>query len=300
MQHSGRISGATKLIGLIGSPVQNSGSPKIHNAVFEHLGLDYAYIAFDVDNDRLEDTVRGMAAMGFLGYNVTTPCKTFVLPFLDEVSEAAEIMGAVNTVVIQDGRSLGDNADGAAFMRNLVLNGVDIRGKKITVMGAGGAGSALATQAALDGVAEIDLFNRKDEFFTGAEELIERLKDHSPCKVVLYDLEDEEQLRTSIDDSMLLVNATSVGTPEVPGCLVSQDMLHKDLIMADVVYVPRDTQFVELGHANGNKVIDGSGMFMQQAAIGERLWIGREMPLDYVKDTFFPTTQNPLIDLLKS
>ena len=216
MQHSGRISGATKLIGLIGSPVQNSGSPKIHNAVFEHLGLDYAYIAFDVDNDRLEDTVRGMAAMGFLGYNVTTPCKTFVLPFLDEVSEAAEIMGAVNTVVIQDGRSLGDNADGAAFMRNLVLNGVDIRGKKITVMGAGGAGSALVTQAALDGVAEIDLFNRKDEFFTGAEELIERLKDHSPCKVVLYDLEDEEQLRTSIDDSMLLVNATSVGTPEVP------------------------------------------------------------------------------------
>ena len=88
--------------------------------------------------------------------------------------------------------------------------------------------------------------------------------------------------------------------PEVPGCLVSQDMLHKDLIMADVVYVPRDTQFVELGRANGNKVIDGSGMFMQQAAIGERLWIGREMPLDYVKDTFFPTTQNPLIDLLKS
>lgn len=136
--------------------------------MFEHLGLDYAYIAFDVDNDRLEDTVRGMAAMGFLGYNVTTPCKTFVLPFLDEVSEAAEIMGAVNTVVIQDGRSLGDNADGAAFMRNLVLNGVDIRGKKITVMGAGGAGSALVTQAALDGVAEIDIFNRKDEFFTGA------------------------------------------------------------------------------------------------------------------------------------
>ena len=217
--------------------------------------------------------MRGMAAMGFLGYNVTTPCKTFVLPFLDEVSEAAEIMGAVNTVVIQDGRSLGDNADGAAFMRNLVLNGVDIRGKKITVMGAGGAGSALVTQAALDGVAEIDIFNRKDEFFTGAEELIERLKDHSPCKVVLYDLEDEEQLRASIDDSALLVNATSVGTPEVPGCLVSQDMLHKDLIMADVVYVPRDTQFVELGRANGNKVIDGSGMFMQQAAIGERLWI---------------------------
>lgn len=300
MQHSGRISGATKLIGLIGSPVQNSGSPAIHNAVFEHLDLDYAYIAFDVDNDRLEDTVRGMAAMGFLGYNVTTPCKTFILPFLDEISEVAEIMGAVNTVVIQDGRSLGDNADGAAFMRNLVLHGIDIRGKKMTVMGAGGAGSALVTQAALDGVAEIDLFNMKDEFFAGAEELISRLKDHSSCTVNLYDLADTEQLRTSIDQSVLLVNATSVGTPEVPGCLVTQDMLHKDLIMAEVVYVPRDTQFIELGRANGNKVLDGVGMFLQQAAIGERLWIGRDMPLDYVKNTFFPAASNPLVELLKS
>lgn len=300
MQHSGRISGATKLIGLIGSPVQNSGSPAIHNAVFEHLDLDYAYIAFDVDNDRLEATVRGMAAMGFLGYNVTTPCKTFILPFLDEISEAAEVMGAVNTVVIQDGRSLGDNADGAAFMRNLVLHGVDIRGKKITVMGAGGAGSALVTQAALDGVSAIDLFNVRDEFFTGAEELIERLKGHSPCNVHLYDLDDTARLRESIAESALLVNATSIGTPELPGCLITQDMLHKDLILADVVYVPRDTQFVELARANGNKVIDGSGMFLQQAAIGERLWIGREMPLDYVKDTFFPTAKNPLIDLLQA
>ena len=300
MQHSGRISGATKLIGLIGSPVQNSGSPAIHNAVFEHLDLDIAYIAFDVDNTRLEATVRGMAAMGFLGYNVTTPCKTFILPFLDEISEVAEIMGAVNTVVIQDGKSLGDNADGAAFIRNLVLNGIDIRGKKITVIGAGGAGSALITQAALDGVAEIDLFNRQDEFYTGAEELIERLKSHSSCNVTLYDLADEAQLRSSIAGSALLVNATNVGTPEVPGCLVTQDMLHEGLIMADTVYVPRDTQFVELGRANGNKVIDGSGMFLQQAAIGERLWIGREMPLDFVKSTFFPDTPNPLVELLKS
>lgn len=300
MQHSGRISGATKLIGLIGSPVQNSGSPAIHNAVFEHLDLDIAYIAFDVNTDRLEDTVRGMAAMGFLGYNVTTPCKTFILPFLDEISEAAEIMGAVNTVVIQDGRSLGDNADGAAFMRNLVLNGIDIRGKKITVLGAGGAGSALVTQAALDGVARIDLFNRQDEFFEGAKSLIERLKDHCECEVRLYDLADQIRMRDSIASSTLLVNATSVGTPEVPGCLVSQDMLHPDLIMAEVVYVPRETRFTELGRANGNKVIEGSGMFLQQAAIGERLWIGREMPLDFVKNTFFPSAPNPLVELLKS
>ena len=139
MQHSGRISGATKLIGLIGSPVQNSGSPKIHNAVFEHLGLDYAYIAFDVDNDRLEDTVRGMAAMGFLGYNVTTPCKTFVLPFLDEVSEAAEIMGAVNTVVRgADGRLTGYNTDFDGFSALCAYADVPLRGRRVLILGSGG------------------------------------------------------------------------------------------------------------------------------------------------------------------
>lgn len=288
MKKPARITGTTKLIGLIGSPVQHSGSPEIHNAVFEKLGLDCAYIAFDVDNVRLLDTVRGMVAMGFLGYNVTTPCKTFILPFLDEVSEAAEIMGAVNTVVIQNGRSLGDNADGAAFMRNLVLNGVNIRGKKITVLGAGGAGAAVITQAALDGVAQIDVFNRKDEFYISAEELIERVRAHAPnCEINLYELEDESRLVASIDESELVVNATNVGSPELPGCLVKPEMLHEGLIVADMVYVPRETELIKMAKAHGNKVVDGVGVFLQQAAIGERLWMGREMPLDFVREAFF-------------
>lgn len=288
MKKPARITGTTKLIGLIGSPVQHSGSPEIHNAVFEKLGLDCAYIAFDVDNVRLLDTVRGMVAMGFLGYNVTTPCKTFILPFLDEVSEAAEIMGAVNTVVIQNGRSLGDNADGAAFMRNLVLNGVNIRGKKITVLGAGGAGAAVITQAALDGVAQIDVFNRKDEFYISAEELIERVRTHAPkCEINLYELEEKSRLVASIDESELVVNATNVGSPELPGCLVESEMLHEGLIVADMVYVPRETELIKMAKAHGNKVVDGVGVFLQQAAIGERLWMGREMPLDFVREAFF-------------
>lgn len=288
MGKTARISGATKLIGLIGSPVQHSGSPAIHNAVFEKLDLDYAYIAFDVDAARLEDTVRGMASMGFLGYNVTTPCKTFILPYLDELSEAAEIMGAVNTVVIQNGRSLGDNADGAAFMRNLVLHGVNILNKKITVLGAGGAGAAVITQAALDGVAQIDVFNRNDEFYSKADELIGRVREHAPaCEIALYDLDDTSRLKQSLAESVLVVNATSVGSPEIPGCLVEPSMLHDDLIVADVVYVPRETELITLARERGNKVIDGVGMFVQQAAIGERLWIGREMPLDFVMEKLF-------------
>ena len=285
MTQTARITGATRLIGLIGDPVRHSASPFIHNTSFEQLGLDYAYIAFEVDQERLERTVRGMAAMGFLGYNVTTPCKTFILPYLDEVSEVAEIMGAVNTVVIQNGRSLGDNADGAAFMRNLVLNGVNILNKKITVLGAGGAASAVITQAALDGVAAIDVFNRKDEYFDKASDLLGRVKEHAPaCEIALYDLADENALRTSLGESQLLINATSVGTPDIPGCLVSEDMLHEGLIVADVVYVPRETELIAMARACGNQVIDGVGMFLQQAAIGERLWVGCEMPIGTIQD----------------
>ncbi len=289
MEKAARITGTTKLIGLIGSPIQHSESPAIHNAVFQKLGLDCAYIAFDVDNVRLQDTVRGMLAMGFLGCNVTTPCKTFILPFLDEVSEAAEIMGAVNTVVFQNGRSLGDNADGAAFMRNLVLNGINIRGKKITVLGAGGAGSAVIAQASLDGVASIDVFNRKDEFYKSAEELIERVRDHAPsCEIHLYDLDEQQHLARSLGESSLVVNATNVGSPEVPGCLIAPEMLHSKLIVADMVYVPRETELVMMARSHGNTVVDGVGVFLQQAAIGERLWMGCEMPLDFVRETFFP------------
>ena len=142
------ISGHTKTIALIGSPVEHSMSPAMHNAAFDKLGLDYAYLVYDVQPDDLESVVKGMKAMGVAGYNVTMPLKTLILPYLDELSDAAKLMGAVNTVVMQDGKAIGHNTDGAGFMRNLKENGVDIIGKKMTIVGAGGAGSAIFTQAA--------------------------------------------------------------------------------------------------------------------------------------------------------
>lgn len=287
MDISNRITGATKLVGLIGSSVVYSCSPAIHNAAFEKMGYDYAYVAFDIEPDQLESAVRGMEALGFLGYNVAAPHKTFVLPYLHEISQVAEIMGAVNTVVIQNGRSLGDNADGAAFMRNLVMQGINIRGKNITVLGAGGAASAIIVQAALDGVASIQVFNRNDSYFQSGKELIERLGKHSDCQVTLYDLADTQALQASLAQSVLLVNATCVGTPEEPGCLVDESLLTDDIIVADMVYLPRETELLKRARAHGNRVVDGVGVFMQQAAIGQRLWIGREMPISYLTQRFF-------------
>ena len=287
MEQSWCIQGTTRLMGVVGSSLEYSSSPEIHNAVFEKLGWDFAYVPLDVAEDNLETAVRGLEALGFLGYNVAAPHKKRIVPYLHEVSRVATIMGAVNTVVIQGGCSLGDNADGAAFMRNLVHNGIHVLGKKITVLGVGGAASAVIVQAALDGVAHIDVFNRNDSYVAGGRELIARLQEYVSCEVVLYDLEDTDQLRTSIAESTLLVNATVVGSPEVPGCLVDDDMLTDGLIVADMVYTPRETELLVRAAARGNKTIDGVGVFLQQAAISERLWLGREMPLDYVRTRFF-------------
>lgn len=274
-------------MGVIGSSLEYSSSPEIHNAVFEKLGWNYAYVPLDVSEDNLEVAVRGLEALGFLGYNVAAPHKKRILPYLHEVSRVAEIMGAVNTVVIQGGRSLGDNADGAAFMRNLVLNGVNVLGKKITVLGTGGAASAVIVQAALDGVAQIDVFNRDDSYVKGGRALIERLHECSDCEVALYDLADKDKLRASLEESTLLLNATMVGSFDEPGCLVDKSMIVPGLIVADMVYTPRETELLSLAKQKGNKTLDGVGVFLQQAAIGERLWLGREMPLDYVREKFF-------------
>lgn len=281
------INGSTRLVGLIGSPVARSSSPEIHNAVFSELGCNYAYVACNVSDDDLERAVRGMEALGFIGYNVTAPYKKRIVPYLDEISYAAELMGAVNTVAIQGGRSLGDNIDGAAFMRTLVMEGINIREKQITVLGGGGAASAVIVQAALDGVARIEVFNRDDEYLSGARELVERVNESTSCEAVLHDLADGDLLRASIESSALLVNATNVGTHDMPGCLVSEDMLVPGLIVADMVYVPRETELISLARSKGNQVVDGVGMFIQQAAISERLWFGIDMPISYVSERFF-------------
>lgn len=287
MDSDTRISGSTRLVGLIGSPVTYSGSPAVHNAVFEKMGYDFAFVPFNVEPENLEAAVRGMEALGFLGYNVSAPYKGAIVPYLHEISRVAEIVGAVNTVVIQNGRSLGDNADGAAFVRNLVLNGINVRGKKITVLGAGGAASAIAVQAALDGVAEIDVFNRQEAYQQSGYDLIDRLHAYSECAISLYALSDEEQLRASLAESALVVNATNVGYPDDPGCLLTADLLRPELIVADLVYNPRETELIKLARSCGCKTVDGTGPFVQQAAIAERLWLGREMPVDFVMETFF-------------
>lgn len=281
-----RITGHTELIGLIATPIRHSSSPAMQNEAFAKLGLDYAYLAFEVGNDELEDTIKGFRAMNVRGCNVSMPNKTVVHKYLDGLSQAAELCGAVNTVVNDNGVLTGHITDGIGYMRALKDAGVDVIGKKMTIVGAGGAATAIEIQAALDGVKEISIFNRKDDFYKRAEQTVRDINEKTSCKATLYDLDDLDKLKEEIATSYIFTNATGVGMKPLEGQTYIPDasFLRPDLIVSDVVYAPRETELLRMAKEVGCKTLNGLGMMLFQGAAAFELWTGQEMPIEYMKE----------------
>lgn len=281
-----RITGHTELIGLIAYPIRHSSSPKMHNEAFAKLGLDYAYLAFEVDNSTLEDTVKGFRAMKVRGCNVSMPNKTVVHKYLDQLSPAAEMCGAVNTIVNDNGVLTGHITDGVGYMSALKDAGIDVIGKKMTIVGAGGAATAIQVQAALDGVSEISIFNVKDGFWDRAVETVSMLNEKTNCKVALYDLADLETLKKEIATSFILTNATGMGMKPFEGQTYIPDAsyLRTDLIVSDIVYSPKETALLKLAKEVGCKTMNGLGMMLFQGAAAFEMWTGQPMPIEYMKE----------------
>ena len=284
-----RIKGTTGLMALIGSPVGHSGSPAMYNFSFRHHNLDYAYMAFDIKEDQVPAALDAIRLFKMRGANVTMPCKNEVAKHMDELSPAARIIGAVNTIVNEDGKLVGHITDGIGFVRNLKEHGVDVKGKKMVVLGAGGAATAILVQAALDGVAEINVFNVRDNFFSRAEEIVAKLNERTECKVTLHDFDDPEILRASIADSAILVNGTSVGmAPNVDRTIITDtSMFHKDLFVFDVIYNPQETRLLREAKEAGCKTGNGMYMLLYQGAASFKLWTGEEMPVEIIKEKYF-------------
>ncbi|AKN30489.1 shikimate dehydrogenase [Clostridium carboxidivorans P7] len=280
-----RITGHTELIGLIAYPIRHSSSPAMHNEAFAKLGLDYAYLAFEVGNEELEDTIKGFRAMKVRGSNVSMPNKTVVHKYLDKLSEAAELCGAVNTIVNDNGVLTGHITDGIGYMQSLKDAGIDVIGKKITIAGAGGAATAIEIQAALDGVKEISIFNRKDEFFERGKKTVKDINEKTNCKATLYDLDDLAKLKEEIADSYLFANATGVGMKPLEGQTYIPDpsFLRPDLIVTDTVYAPAETALLKMAKEVGCKTMNGFGMMLFQGAAAFKLWTGKEMPIEHMK-----------------
>jgi quinate/shikimate dehydrogenase len=285
-----RITGHTGLYSLIGSPVDHSGSPAMYNFSFQKTGLDYAYMAFDITLDKLSDAIAAIKTFKIKGSNVTMPCKTAVVEYMDELTPAARIIGAVNTIVNDNGRLTGNNTDGIGFVRNLKENGVEVKGKKITIMGAGGAGSAIQVQLALDGVKEISIFNIDDAFYPRAIETAAKLKKEVPdCVINVYPLEDEARLKEEIASSEILINSTKVGMHplEKESIIKDNSVYRKDLVVADTVYNPKITKMLEEAEAAGSKIVGGIGMLLWQGSAAFKLYTGLEMPTDEVYNEFY-------------
>lgn len=284
------ITGHTKLTGLLGSPVSHSISPQMHNEAFRQLGLDYVYVAFDVKEDDMKSAVEGLRTLNVRGFNITMPNKNIMATLCDKLSPAAEINGAVNTVVNDNGILTGHTTDGIGYMRAVKDAGYDIVGKKMTLLGAGGASTAIFTQAALDGVAEISIFSRQNsKFKERARNIIEKLKAYSTCEINLYDLEDEARLRHEISESSILVNATSVGmAPNTDASIICDtSMFHKDLVVSDIIYNPRETKLMKLAKEAGCPTFNGLYMLLYQGAEAFKIWTGQDMPIDAIKAKYF-------------
>ncbi|MCI1964938.1 MAG: shikimate dehydrogenase [Oscillospiraceae bacterium] len=282
---SERITGHTELIGLIAYPIRHSNSPRMHNEAFAKLGLDYAYLAFEVDNDTLEDTVKGFRAMKVRGWNVSMPNKTVIHKYLDKLTPAAEMCGAVNTVINDNGVLTGTITDGIGYMTALKDAGIDIIGKKMTIAGAGGAATAIEVQAALDGVAEISIFNIHDKSWSRAEHNVKIINEKTKCKATLHSLEDLDDLKAEIASSYLFANGTCMGMKPLEGktYIPDQSFLRPDLIVTDVVYSPTETALLKMAKEVGCKTMNGMGMMLFQGAAAFKLWTGKTMPIDYMK-----------------
>ena len=284
-----QITGHTKLTGLLGSPVSHSKSPLMHNEAFQLLNLDYVYLAFDVDTENLKSVADGLRQMNVRGFNLTMPNKTAMCDYCDELSPAVQIIGAMNTVVNDNGRFIGHSTDGIGFMRALKEDGVNIIGKKMTILGAGGAATAIFVQAALDGVREISIFSRRGAFYDRAIEKIALLSSCTDCKVSIYNFTDESILRREISESALLVNGTSVGmAPNVDASIIEDaSMFHKDLFVSDIIYNPLETKFLRLARESGCRTQNGLYMLLYQGAEAFRLWTGMDMPIEVIKEKYF-------------
>lgn len=285
-----RITGKTGLMGLIGSPVGHSGSPAMYNYSFEKLGLDYAYLAFDIKVDEVEKAVEAIKTLRMRGCNVTMPCKTEAARYMDELSPAARIIGAVNTIVNEDGKLIGHITDGQGFVDSLKDHGVLIAGKKITVCGGGGAATAIQVQCALEGAREISIFNIKDGFFERTVETAEKIKQEKPdCVVNVYDIADLETMKREMDDSDIFANATIVGMKPMEDETVVKDtaMYHPGLVVVDAVYNPKETRMLKEAKEAGCICINGQGMLLWQGAAAFKLYTGQEMPVQEVKELFF-------------
>jgi len=279
------ITSTTRLLAVIGHPIAHSLSPRIHNSAFRAQSLDFVYVAFDVQPSALVTAVEGLRSLGFRGANVTVPHKQHVLKLMDELDPLAARVGAVNTVVNEEGRLLGHNTDVAGFsaaLRGVLPQGA--AGKRCLVAGAGGAARAVVAALAAEGANTVWVFNRTS---ARAEELCVAARQWGAA---LCEPVRTESLLEVGKQADIVINATSVGLdPTVKATPVPVDIFSSRQVVVDLVYGRAATEFVSQARARGAETIDGLDMLLMQAASSYTLWTGVQAPLDIMRSALVGT-----------
>ena len=274
-----KIDGYTRLAAVVANPIKHSVSPFIHNSTFEATKTNGVYLAWEVEATDLAETVANIRRYQMFGINLSMPYKEQVIPYLDELSEEARLIGAVNTVVNREGTLIGYNTDGKGFFKS--LPSFKISGKRMVLLGAGGAAKAILAQAILDGVSQVSVFVRSASMGK-TKPYLEKLQHETGFRVDLFALEDAQELQENITQADLLVNATSVGMDGTSQPIPTSIVLPEKLLVADVIYQPFETPFLKWAKEQGNEAINGLCMLLYQAAEAFQLWTDKEMPTDQI------------------
>lgn len=258
-----------KLYGLIGHPIGHSMSPIMHNGEFKELGLSHHYHAFDLSPEQLEDGVDAMKMLDIQGFNVTIPHKVAIIPLLDEVEQEAIDIGAVNTVYKRDGKYIGTNTDGSGYLFSLLtlIGEKNLSGKKILVIGAGGAARAVAVSVSQSEVASLTIANRTLE---KAEELSKLCQHHSVANAITL-----SEAETSLGQFDIVINTTSIGmSPHLDRMPISLEHIRSGTVVSDLIYNPLETKWMKLAKSKGAVTDNGISMFVEQGALAFEKWTG--------------------------
>lgn len=281
------VSGKTRVYGVIGDPIEHSLSPVIHNSAFVALGLDSVYLAFRVKPAEVGNSVNGMRALGIHGLNVTMPHKTNVIPHLDEVDKTARFLNAVNTIHNKNGKLWGFNTDGVGALKALRENGVDPKGKKVLLLGAGGASRAIAYTIAHE-ADELVILNRTVK---PAKDLARQLRQLLPKKISAEAL-SPKTIEDNLMDAEVLINATSIGMkPNINETPVNPKWLRTNLAVMDIVYNPLETKLAKIAKEAGAKVVSGVEMLIYQGAASFEIWTGKSAPVQVMRKTVLDRLQ---------
>ncbi|HFU3967671.1 shikimate dehydrogenase [Streptococcus suis] len=278
------IDGYTRLAAVVAKPIKHSISPFIHNLAFKETGVNGVYVALEIPEEDLAATLENIKRYDMFGINLSMPYKQAVIPYLDDLTASARLIGAVNTVIHQNGLLIGHNTDGIGFFKSLEkLRGFQVRNKRLTILGGGGASTAIIAQAALDGAKEITIFCRQQSLERTQASLTPIAQATGvPMQVLAND--DSQLMREEITKSDLLVNGTSVGMDGISLPIPSNIEFPEKLLVADVIYQPFETPLMKLAQSQGNPTINGLGMLLFQAAAAFQAWTGKEMPTDLIWD----------------